>query len=868
MLVSDVFEDAKDVLGFCSDSKIFSRLTDAIEVLANKGQWEPLLAYLLIPTTSGNIVTLPDTVEVPLRVNLDNNPAFARDKIYEFTMNGPGSEDERVDWTWEDRGDISTITATGDGVITDAPDVTIPSKRKIRISKPGVAIRALVRRKTAKITSKSDFIPLHSKMAIILMLKALESYRRGTPNDFQLGQGQEEQALKFLTEEQKSRGAFQDLAKAIDQPSIIGYAYHSNNVVVVADIYDEASAICGGVGKPHVFDRISEAVEVLANKGQWDSMTAYLDMTPSSDLIGLPRQVEIPIRINIEDKPAFARSRLFEFSANGPGTDLSEVTILTWEDQGDLPIMNPLVRPSTIAVQGFAVDHGKKITVTGIDNNNKEQTHTYTVPGQENTEDSGSITWKTITRVSKEVTQRPVTIVANAALISFMYPDETEGKFRAIKLSKQATAIKIMFRRSSLKVSSVDDIIPLKSRSAITTMMRSLQLMKDPATIQAAQALEGQALKYLQEEEQSRLAFIQASSKDQMPALGINTNNRGVITAADVYDDAADIFGPIGRQNLFDKITEGMEVLANKSMWDGLDGYVDIIADQRGYITLPRRVETPVAVNFYNCPTIIRSKWYEFHLNGFGSNHTGGNYLDDLGEFPLMVEPTDAVRLYARTFFESDRNRVIRAYGYDNTGNWIRTLENGKFVDGERVPVSVVANAQEEPVSIPTTNKQFRRVTRVSKEMSDMPMDLFCYQSKYSAEDYTNPARPAPPPPAPEPPPAPLMLATYEADEVEPMFRRFRIPKYVTWVRMRYRLSVLCITKMSDVLNMRSKTAIVAMMRALKALEKGDVNAYAAQEAVAVKLISEEQTSRSPTETFDLQFDQRTCFADPLQGQY
>ena len=80
-------------------------------------------------------------------------------------------------------------------------------------------------------------------MAIILMLKALESYRRGSPQDFQLGQGQEAQALKFLAEEQQSRNAYQDIANAMDHAPLIGYTYHSNNMVVVADIYDEASEI-------------------------------------------------------------------------------------------------------------------------------------------------------------------------------------------------------------------------------------------------------------------------------------------------------------------------------------------------------------------------------------------------------------------------------------------------------------------------------------------------------------------------------------------------------------------------------------------------------------------------------------------------
>lgn len=858
MIVSEIFNDAKEVLGFCDDAKVFSRLTDAIEALANKGQWEPLLAYLVIPVTNQNYVILPDTIEVPLRVNLSGNPAFGRDKLYEFTMNGPGTLDERVDWSWEDQGDIDVIGADQNGNITS--EASANGRRVIRISTPGSWVRMLVRRKTAAITSKTDFVPLHSKLAILLMLKAIESFRKGTPDGFQLGQGQEAQALKFLQEEQSSRNAFSDLANATDKAPTIGYAFHSNNMVVVQDIYDEASSILGGVGKQHVFDAISEAVEVLANKGQWDGMTAYLDMIPNSDLIGLPRQVEIPIRINIEDKPSISRSRLFEFSTNGPGTDLDEVNILTWEDQGDGPLLVPLTRPQPISVGGNEADQGKRITVYGYDAEGAEQQHVYRIPANEDQQAGSPIIWKQITRITKEVTNSLVYVFANYAVAAVLYPDEVEGKYRQIKLNRPASAIKIMFRKASLKIASTSDLIPLKSRSAITTMLRALQLMKDPAQIDAGMKLEAQAIKFLQEEEQSRLAFIQAASKDQMPALGISTNAQGVVTAGEVYDDACDIFGPIGRQQVFDKITEAMEALANKSQWDGLDGYVDIVADQRGYITFPRRVETPVAVNFYRCPAEIKNKWYEFHLNGLGSDPVRSNSLHDLGEYPLVVEPTSPVRLFARTFFQQDAEVKLRVYGYDNTGNWIRSLEDDQFVDGEAIPLSVVQNQSEQPLTVPTTYHEFRQITRITKGESDMPIDIFATQSQYQPTEYTNPA-------LVDTPVSPQILATYEADETEPMFRRMRVPEWVQWARIRYRLRTMKITKMTDVLNMKSKTALVEMMRALKSLET-DLKAYVAHEAVAVKLISEEQMSRSPAETFDLQFDQSVCFADPLQGQY
>jgi hypothetical protein len=858
MLVSDIYADAKDVLGFANQDKVFSRLTDAVEALANKSTWEPLLAYMTIPVQNGLVVTFPDSVEVPLRVNLSNQPAFARDRLYEFVMNGPGTAEERVDWKWEDLGQTQTVDPT-----TGA--VTRSSRRSIRISKTGIAVRALVRLKTTKITSLNDWIPLNSKLAILLMLKAIESYRKGTPQDFQLGQGQEAQALNFLKEEQQSNTAFAEIAKVLDQSPIEGYGLsHVKGAILVADIYDEASAICGGIGKAHVIDAISEAVEVLANKGQWDNMTAYLDIIPNGDLVALPRMCETPIRININKHPALARSRMFEFSINGPGTDATDITTFTWADQGFSAVLTTAHFPTPVTIHGNgSQDQGKHVYVTGIDTNGIEQTVTYTIPADTGPStpdqvDSNPVTWKTITKVQKDVTIRPVMMKGSGGvLMGYYYPDEQIPQYRLIKLGRPADEVKIMFRKDSAKLSSVLDFIPLTSRTAVLTMLRSIWLLKTPELtadkIAASQQLEAQSLKLLSEEEQSKLGYIQASAKEQQPAYGINWHVRNAITVSDIYDDAADIFGPIGQQRLFDKITEAEEMLANKSQWDGMEGYVDIVTDERGYATLPRKVEVPIAINFWNTPAQMRSKWYEFHLNGMGGrSNICGEYWDDIGEFPLVIEPPKAVRLYGRTEWQPDSSAVVRAYGYDIHGNWIRSIENGVAVDGELVPVHYMPpndSQQDSPDTITVTNHYFRQVTRITKDETDLALTLFGqYPTGVNTQEI-------------------YFLGLYEASETEPMYRRIRVPTWATWIRMRFRKNSLKITRLDDVINLKSKTALVTMMRALKELNSGDINASTALEQKAVQLVSEEQMSRNPGETFDLQFDQRTSWADPLQGR-
>jgi hypothetical protein len=414
-------------------------------------------------------------------------------------------------------------------------------------------------------------------------------------------------------------------------------------------------------------------------------------------------------------------------------------------------------------------------------------------------------------------------------------------------------------------------------------MMRAQQLLKAPEPtpdkIAASAALELQAVKLMQEEEQSKLAYVQASSRDQLPAFGIHTNSQGVLLAGEVYDEAWDIFGPISKTKIFDKITEAMELLSNKSQWSGQDGYVDLVADQRGYMTFPRKVEVPIGVNFFRSKTEIRNKWYEFHMNGLSTDPVQGNFLDDLGEYPLIHEPSQPVQLFATAYSTKDAGSTLRVYGYTTSGDWARSQENGEMVDGVLVPVSQI-DVTNPTQQIPATDTFLRMITRVTKSKTDLPISLYgvphvappgwTYSSTSPSEGALPPTAIPPAitsPPAPPPPFKPELLGYYEPEDEEPMFRRVRVPTWVTWARMRYRTRNIKITKMSDPLNMKSKTALITMLRSMKALET-DPAAAQAFELTAVKMISEEEMSRNPSETFDLQFDQSICFADPLQGRY
>src|SRR5690606_27700019 len=117
MLVKDIIGDARSIYGKCDDAALFDFIEKAIEVLKNKGQWDPQVGYADICASNQNgCYTLPVEIETPLAVSVNGVPSMARDQWYEFHVNGLGSCGDNYggggggcSWFWDDRGDVPTI---------------------------------------------------------------------------------------------------------------------------------------------------------------------------------------------------------------------------------------------------------------------------------------------------------------------------------------------------------------------------------------------------------------------------------------------------------------------------------------------------------------------------------------------------------------------------------------------------------------------------------------------------------------------------------------------------------------------------------------------------------------------------------------
>lgn len=603
----------------------------------------------------------------------------------------------------------------------------------------------------------------------------------------------------------------------------------------VSDIKDDAKQVLAYCDDATLYNRLTHAIEVLANKGQWDAMTAYMDITvQSGNTVVLPREVEIPLKININTHPSFSRARIYEFSMNGPGNDMKETLSYNWLDKGEVAVLAQPVSISTVKVTSDPADNGKFITISGRDSNNVEQSEKLTLNSSIDVQTTTQ--FKEILRVFKDVTAKPISIKDTGNnLLSTYYPDETEPIYRKILLSKAAPAIRMLFRRRTYKIASDEDYIPLQSQMAILMMLKSLELFRNGSAEQLQQApgYEEQALKLLKEEQDSRNAFNISQSTETPLTLDLNYNNADSIIVADIYDEAAKIFGNVGRQNIFDSMTDAIELLNNKGNWDGLTGYVDIVTDNNFYVTLPRYIESVIALTVNGEPKQMRNKWFEFHLNGPGVYGQNCEMWDDAGETLTTKSIAAVSQFIAQPDLVGDDGNFITIYGYDENLKWIRTQVGGAWQDGFQVTLDHTG-------ATPAANAQ--KCSMISRIIKDTTTGFV----KLSAYD-------------------PVALTTtqmgyYYPDETEPRYQRIKLPYRAAWVRMRYRKRSLKITSLTDPIHLKSKLSIIAAMRAVAEMMADQPDFKKAQgfESVAVRLLLEEQDSRNPAETFDIQFSHQS----------
>jgi hypothetical protein len=183
---------------------------------------------------------------------------------------------------------------------------------------------------------------------------------------------------------------------------------------------------------------------------------------------------------------------------------------------------------------------------------------------------------------------------------------------------------------------------------------------------------------------------------------------------SEIIDQVAEVLGRCDREKALRRISDAVIALQDEGDWNANIGALDIVTFNDGNtVTLPREVETPLAVAINNHPAFMRDEFYRYHLNGDGL--TDGNVVpwawDDQGVVPNFMDIGTPGPIVAYCEILNDEGRIVRVLGYDANGREIRSqLEDGEWISGVRYPLVKVAGI---PTSQPLSYS-FRRLISTS----------------------------------------------------------------------------------------------------------------------------------------------------------
>jgi hypothetical protein len=255
---------------------------------------------------------------------------------------------------------------------------------------------------------------------------------------------------------------------------------------------------------------------------------------------------------------------------------------------------------------------------------------------------------------------------------------------------------------------------------------------------------------------------------------------------------------------------------------------VDIQTDQYRYVTLPRYVDTVMALNINRRPGEMLNNWFEYHLGGQGNQDwlPCRSWETFEEEFPTVRDVLYPQKLVAIPDIQSDESVPIRVFGFAEHGKPLQTVNaEGVSVDGIPVTCSINGTYDTAPIFV-------SRITRITKGPSNGFIKLLG-KDKDDANEIT--------------------LGYWYPDETEPRYRRIKLYTNCSRVRIKYRMRENKLSALTDPIHLKSKTALLAMLSAIELNWQGKFDDAQKMEANAERLLREEQGMRNRNQgvTFD-----------------
>lgn len=307
----------------------------------------------------------------------------------------------------------------------------------------------------------------------------------------------------------------------------------------------------------------------------------------------------------------------------------------------------------------------------------------------------------------------------------------------------------------------------------------------------------------------------------------------------DIKDDVQRVLGGCSDAEFYSRLNHAVEILATEADWDPLRGYVDICVGSDGCVVLPPEVGTVLAVNVCGTPTQGHDWLHTFHLNGPGNFPTVNWHWVDQLPTPVFRYPHSAgSRLVTQLEKATDSGKSFRVYGYAAGGGWIRTLENGNWVDGFLVPTQYGQSNYNPNAPL------IVRVERIDKDETDGYVRLYA-KNAAGTEQYR--------------------IGNYAPEETNPQFKLIKVtgPNCgCTNVRVAFKKKVEELSSLNDLVPLHSRYALVLMCKALKKMDEDRLEDAEVYQLKAVQLLTKKQLSDAPPAAPSFQVADGNLIAD------
>ena len=169
---------------------------------------------------------------------------------------------------------------------------------------------------------------------------------------------------------------------------------------------------------------------------------------------------------------------------------------------------------------------------------------------------------------------------------------------------------------------------------------------------------------------------------------------------------------------VYDYLNEAQERLITQGAWWGTYARYRCQATD-GILVWPREVASVISLAVCNSPVPMRSIFHEFLDFGPGIQDDTSGTLEhfDRLNMPVFRQMTGAVsKVKVYNDLVIDNNTPVTILGRDDNGNWVRTLYNGDYIDGE-----VVLSSQAGTLS----TKIYTQIAAVKKGVTSGPILLY-----------------------------------------------------------------------------------------------------------------------------------------------